>query len=108
MERAGGRPLDADHPDRYRPGDYVVLPLDNYGTRPVADPLVPTDRFALGPDGPWASTMTLSAGAGFYFSPGDRLPFVFGPVPPQQYLIERIGPAPGRPRPGAADRSPRG
>ena len=91
MERGGAKPLDADHPT-YVPGDLVVLPLDNYGTRPMSAPLTTVDQLQIG-DGPWLSTMDLAAGAGFYFSPGDRLPFVFGPVPPEAFRIERVGPA---------------
>ena len=40
--------------------------------------------------------MKLSMGAGFYFSPGDRLPFVVGPIPPDAYLIARVAPSPAR------------
>ncbi len=106
MERAGGRPLDDDHRD-YRPGDWVVLPTDNYGTRPLADPIDVVDRAEFGP-GSWLTTMSRTMGAGFHFSPGNRLPFVFGPVPPEAFLVARVrAAAPPSPSTGQSRAGPR-
>ncbi len=88
MERGGGRPLAG--PQELRVGDYVVLPLDNDGSPPPAVPLLPAGQVVIG-SGSYLATVSRFLGGGFYFSPGTWLPFVVGPVPPQAFLITRVG-----------------
>jgi hypothetical protein len=38
----------------------------------------------------WLTTMTFSLGAGFYSSGWGPLPFAFGPVEPEVYLIYEV------------------
>ncbi len=97
MEHHGYRELDEHHPD-YRPGDYIVLPVDNYGTAPMPVQVQRLEQLQMGGPG-WVSTWDQSMGAGFYQSWGDHLPFVVGPIPAQTFLINRIqatASAPGR------------
>ncbi len=88
MQLGGARPVDAAHPQLPK-GDIVVLPLDNDGLARVPAGATVIDRIDVGP-GYWLTTMNNPMGGGFYASYGDRLPFVFGPIPPESFLIARV------------------
>ena len=85
----GWRPFDSKHP-AVRPGDLIVLPVNN--TNLVAIPPETVERlFTLElPVPPWISTMNQTMGAGFYSDKRGPLPFAFGSVPVEKYYILRF------------------
>jgi len=82
MDRKGAAPID------YRSssigvGDVVVVPSNNTNLQPIPEDRVrwlPTLEFPIA-----APAATMSGGAGFYASVWGGLPFVLGPVPPEEY-----------------------
>ncbi len=88
MESFGARPV-APEADQCKFGDLVVIP--KYNTSLFKFPLKTTKAEIVDFNVPtWVATMNPDAGAGFYFSGWGPLPFVFGPVPPQRYLMARV------------------
>jgi hypothetical protein len=85
MQLDGARPLDDRRPE-CRVGDVVVLPLNNYGSPPKCVGLRAIGSLVV-PGFPWMTLLDGPLGADYYFSPGDRLPMVFGSVPPQGFLV---------------------
>jgi hypothetical protein len=72
------------------PGDWLIFPLNNTNLDPL-----PRDRFTLidmrrEAACRWLATMKLGSGAGFYSSQFGPLPYVFGPIPPETYVILRF------------------
>ena len=90
IEPRGAVPLDLDGPPP-AVGDYVALPLDNYGQIKLPPHTRNLVRIEAG-DGYWTSTNNDPCGAGFYASFGDRLPFVFGRIPPESFSVSRVEP----------------
>ena len=88
MQELGARRVDDQAPE-YRAGDVLILPLNNYGFSPTFGGLKMFDTLEIGTL-PWLTTMNGPMGANFYFSPGDRLPFVVGQVPPEAFLILQV------------------
>jgi hypothetical protein len=90
MERRGAKPIDINHQD-FRWGDTVVTPA-NASNRFPTRPLVASrnESFEL-PVCSWVTTMRAECGAGFYADLWGPLPFVFGPVPAEQYEVTVIG-----------------
>jgi len=69
-------------------GNVVVVPSNNYGVMwepPIQKPHMET-TFRFEPCS-WLSTMSRSLGAGFYADIWGPLPFVIGPVAPEEYYI---------------------
>lgn len=89
MDERGARFLDIKRTD-CRPGDVVVIPLNNceqFG--------VPDDRSKALPEyrirtSTWIATMHQTRLAGFYANGVGPLPFSFGPVPPDRYLLYEV------------------
>jgi hypothetical protein len=79
MQQQGALPLDDQHPV-CRSGDLLVVPLNNYGAPPKGLRLKAVESLAV-PASSFLSLITGPMGADFYFSPGDRLPFISGPFP---------------------------
>jgi 4-amino-4-deoxy-L-arabinose transferase-like glycosyltransferase len=98
MQLRGASPID-DVSAHYTPGDWVILPANAYGGSPLTH-LDLIDRVDV--DTSWLATMSYTMGAGFYFSSGDRLPFVVGPMPPETFSIGRVRPEPATTHPGTA------
>jgi 4-amino-4-deoxy-L-arabinose transferase-like glycosyltransferase len=94
MQELGARRVDDRNPE-YRPGDLLILPLNNYGVSPTSGGLKLLDTLEAGTF-PWLTTMNGAMGANLYYSPGDRLPFVAGQIPSEAYLILQVtrSPAP--------------
>ena len=91
LQPLAGTPIDEHDPvSVYHVGDWVVLCSNNCCTRPPKVPLVAVETLTA--TRPWLTTMDESVGAGWYFSAGDRLPFVAGPLPPQAYVIGVVVP----------------
>ncbi len=82
MQAFGAWPLDVNHLE-VKPGDFLIIPEKNPNTA-APDSRISTrvDTFAL-PIFPGLATMSLEAGAGFYFSRWGPLPFAFGNIPPE-------------------------
>lgn len=92
MESFGARPLEPEAQD-CKFGDLVIIP--KYNTSLFKFPLKTTKAEIVDFEvHTWAATMNPDAGAGFYFSGWGPLPFVFGPVPAQRYLMARVLQAP--------------
>jgi 4-amino-4-deoxy-L-arabinose transferase-like glycosyltransferase len=90
MERAGARPIDIRR-SRLEPGQLVVAPEAN--TNPVsflAGSVAP--RAVILPAGApgFIATLDGRVGAGFYAHVFGPVPFYFGPVPPQRYLLLEV------------------
>jgi hypothetical protein len=99
-EAAGARAVDLGR-DVLSPGDLLVVPENVSGGGGRA---LPWDAVSVVEDLslPSSSGLTLlsgHAGAGFYSSLWGPLPFVFGPVPPERYVVVRVA----RPLRGAGD-----
>ena len=89
MEELGVKALDKNDP-RFSPDDVIVVPLGNSYLFPL-----PEDRVAFYfkrqfQTSKWLATMSGSAGAGYYSDGWGPLPFVFGPVPAEDYLVFRV------------------
>jgi 4-amino-4-deoxy-L-arabinose transferase-like glycosyltransferase len=89
MEQWGAKPLDRAERGMIS-GDVLIVPLSNSNVSPT--PPVPTTgppeqvnypQFLL-------ATMSPEMHAGFYSSRWGPLPWVFGGIPPEQYLIFRV------------------
>jgi 4-amino-4-deoxy-L-arabinose transferase-like glycosyltransferase len=89
MEMQGARALDFS---KYTlsPDDTIVRPDNN--TNPVAVPedMVRSSATVSVDSGRWATTMHGHRWAGFYTSLWGPLPFAFGPVPAEKYLLIRM------------------
>lgn len=87
-QRFGGEPVDFDHLS-LRKDDLLVMPVYNTNVRgrpPGAEPYRKVEIPVAG----WVSTMRSSAGAGFYSAIYGPLPFAFGRITPELYLVYRI------------------
>lgn len=99
MQQFGARPTDLQT-SLFRTGDVVVIPentTNSFGP-PAGFTLGSIRLISFALPGRVA-TMSQPLGAGFYASVWGPLPFSFGPVPPERYLIARLVPAPGNPNP---------
>jgi 4-amino-4-deoxy-L-arabinose transferase-like glycosyltransferase len=90
MEAAGAAELDDQSP-RFRPGDLVIFPVNTYGASPAGHNFEVIGKIDAGPSRAVA-TMNAKLGAGFYASYGQALPFIFGPIPPESFLVLRVKP----------------
>jgi hypothetical protein len=88
MQIRGAVPLNRVAPE-CKAGDILIVPLNNYGVPPAS--LQRTTLSLLSVDKyPWMSLLNETQGAEFYFSNGDQLPFVFGPMPPEAYAVFQV------------------
>jgi hypothetical protein len=89
MEQLGYRPLDFQNRDLMK-GDFVVTPTNNTNARLLPEQTAHMQKVYKSPTCPWLATMQMQRGAGFYAHQWGPLPYVFGPVPPETYLIYEI------------------
>ncbi len=89
MQLGGARPVEGDGVG-LPAGDTVVLPLNNDGPPRLPKAAHVLYRIEVG-GGYWLSLTSNPMGGGFYSSYGDRLPVVFGPVPPEACWVARVG-----------------
>jgi len=68
---------------KIRPGDFLVVPLDNCNLSPPDAP--GDDLHFAGPR--FLTTMNINIGAGFYTAQGGPLPFAFGHVPSEDVIV---------------------
>lgn len=98
MQQRGALPADLRR-SPFRAGDIVVIPentTNSFGPPPgftLAGSLIEiVTRNSV-------TTMSQPLGAGFYASLWGPLPFTFGQVPPERYLLARLVPASSKPNP---------
>jgi len=75
-----------------QPGDVLISPNNNtnvYHLSGSPDYFDTIETFAV-PVGAWITTMSPEIGAGFYTSVWGPLPYVFGPTPPEAYLVQKV------------------
>lgn len=90
MEERGGKPIDQKR-DSALPGDVYVLPSNNWQPIPVNPSLVKDYYHETVPVPRWATTSHYQVYAGFYSDGAGPLPFYFGPVPEEVYLVVNLG-----------------
>jgi hypothetical protein len=89
MELLAARPLDLENPQA-QPGDFIAIPTNNINLRPIPPQAIASvDSFAL-PLRTGASTICSQLGAGFYSFYWGPLPYAFGPIPAERYVIVRV------------------
>jgi hypothetical protein len=87
MQLFGARPVEYDK-FTFQTGDVVVIPENTTSTFPIAPQFVAGQQ-TLQID-PHAYAATMGLGAGFYSSVWGPLPFSFGRVPSESYLVVRL------------------
>ena len=92
MELQDGRAVNFNNTRDITPGDILVVPVNNTNIRPfpreIASPLPDINTNTC----KWLTTMHPAVGAGFYTDAWGPLPFAFGDVPPERYMIYRVNP----------------
>jgi hypothetical protein len=89
MERLGAKALDRLDL-RLVPDQVIVVPRDNSYLFSLPQDCVVPWRVYETQASTWLSTMNGRTGAGYYSDAWGRLPFVFGPVPAEEYLVFRV------------------
>ena len=87
MQLFGARPVGYDK-FTFQTGDVVVIPENTTSTFPIAPQFVADQQTSQIDPRTHAATMAL--GAGFYWSVWGPLPFSFGRVPSESYLVVRL------------------
>jgi len=90
MQARGAKPIDAKHQE-FRLGDTVVTPINATNVFFARTRIKTTDQSFELPVCSWVTTMRPECGAGFYADLYGPLPFAFGPVPPERYLVTVLG-----------------
>jgi hypothetical protein len=88
MEQLGARPVDRTNLSFSR-GDAIVLPINNSFIFPLPPELATRSLVREVPASLWVSTLNLDFGAGYYSDGWGPLPFAFGHVPPDVYVVLR-------------------
>jgi hypothetical protein len=88
MLKNGGIAVE-DLENRCRRNDILVVAMNNYGIAPPTVYFMPLDKMTAD-DSPFLTTQNAQLGAGFYFSPGDRLPYRFGDIHPDTFMILQV------------------
>ncbi len=86
MQSFGLRPYDPHNFD-LAAGNIVILPRQNSNVAKLASRDIASRQIFEVPIGAGAATTEVSMGAGFYSDLWGPVPYVFGPVPPQDYEI---------------------
>jgi hypothetical protein len=87
MQLFGARPVEYDK-FNFQTGDLMVTPEDTTNTFPMPPQFVAAQEIMQ--VDPQAHAATMALGAGFYSSVWGPLPFSFGRVPSEPYLIQRL------------------
>ncbi len=88
MERQGAKPVDFWRL-RFAPNDAIILPQGNSRVFDLSQPgLEPWFEYDC-PSSKWLTVMNASCGAGFYSDDWGPLPYVFGRVPGERYVVIR-------------------
>jgi 4-amino-4-deoxy-L-arabinose transferase-like glycosyltransferase len=92
MESLNGKAINFENAGDIALGDILVRPINNTNVsnkpipKEIASPLPELKFNAVR----WLSTMNVSVGAGFYADLWGPLPYAFGAVPPERYMICRV------------------
>jgi 4-amino-4-deoxy-L-arabinose transferase-like glycosyltransferase len=89
MEARGARALDWRRP-RLAPGDRVAIPIDNANVVALPADAVAHRAILDIPVFPFVATLNPARKAGFYLDDWGILPFAFGPVPPERYVLLEV------------------
>jgi len=90
MESFGAKPLDV-YNSIIEKGDILITPSNNTNVIPLPEMpevLKPVEKARLMPC-KWLTTVSLKSGAGFYSDEKGPLPFFFGKINPEEYIISR-------------------
>jgi len=87
MQQLGARPVEYDK-FAFQTGDLLVTPENSTSTFPIAPQFVASQQILQIDPHAYAATMAL--GAGFYSSVWGPLPFSFGRVPSEPYLVVHL------------------
>lgn len=90
MEEQGAFPVDEKRATLL-PGDLYVLPSNNWQPIPINGALVKDYHHVTVPVPRWATTSHYQVYAGFYSDAAGPVPFMFGPVPEEVYLVVEVG-----------------
>jgi hypothetical protein len=86
MEKIGATAIDFKAP-KIKPGDVLIVPMNNTNTQMPGYPFLLVKKYALSPFG-WMTTMGLPpVGAGFYADIWGPLPYSLGKVPDEEYFL---------------------
>ena len=89
MQAQGGRAVDVSDP-KSLPGEVMIMPSNNTDVIFYDHKYFDCLQELEFPACPWLATLDERAGAGFYSGIWGPMPFVFGPVPVEQYAIWRL------------------
>jgi 4-amino-4-deoxy-L-arabinose transferase-like glycosyltransferase len=89
FEELGGTAVDLKRLD-LSSNELVVVPLNNTSLSTLdPDQVVPFEKNVVNV-APWLAVMSRTSGAGYYSDQWGPAPFVFGPVPNEDYLLLRV------------------
>jgi 4-amino-4-deoxy-L-arabinose transferase-like glycosyltransferase len=89
MEQLGFQPMTLK-PLVLKTNQAMVVPLQNTSLFRLPDNLAVTDAEINFTPSTWLSIQNSHAGAGYYSDGWGPIPFVFGPAPPETYLVVRV------------------
>jgi hypothetical protein len=89
MEQLGNQPFDFEN-QKLQAGDIVIAPINNSHGRLLSQQTARIKQVLKKKTCPWLTTMLIKRGAGFYADVWGPLPYVFGPVPAETYLLYEI------------------
>jgi 4-amino-4-deoxy-L-arabinose transferase-like glycosyltransferase len=89
MQEHGAVPVDRQNP-QFVSSEAVVIPVGNSYLFPLPEKqIAPWFEYRLNAS-TWLATMNGFSGAGFYSDGWGPLPFAFGPVSPEKFLVYRV------------------
>jgi 4-amino-4-deoxy-L-arabinose transferase-like glycosyltransferase len=88
-QASGFRAFDSTQPQT-RPGDLMVMPLNNTNLKPIPENTFERMAVIEVPVFPGIASVSRPLGAGFYTDIVGPLPFAFGAVPPEKYYVIRF------------------
>jgi 4-amino-4-deoxy-L-arabinose transferase-like glycosyltransferase len=89
MQSLGFNPVDSDS-FTFQDGDLVVIPENNSNAYSPQKDLIASRQLFEFDINPGAATMQRAMGAGFYTDLWGPLPYAFGSVPPERYVVVRL------------------
>jgi len=88
MMEHGFQPWD-DRRNRPAAGELLIVPVNNANVTLIEWDFVETGAIEV-PILPWLTDMHYARGAGYYSEVWGPLPFTFGPVPPEKFMVPRL------------------
>jgi hypothetical protein len=86
MQAYGDKPVDVKKRD-IAAGDIIVVPINNVNTVPLKEDRISLKKTLQLIPCRWLTTMQKDIGAGFYLHRSGPVPFIFGKIPPETYLL---------------------